>query len=42
MRTFGFDPETKLPMLNGEVHYLRGTNIVMGRFMRIPCMAITV
>ncbi len=36
MRTFGFDPETKLPMLNGEVHYLRGTNIVMGRFYEDP------
>lgn len=32
MRTFCYDPETKLPMLNGEVYYLRGTNICMGRF----------
>ena len=32
MRTFYFDPETKLPMLNGKVHYLNGTNIAMNRF----------
>lgn len=32
MRTFYFDSETKLPMLNGKVTYLRGTNVVMNRF----------
>lgn len=32
MRTFSFDSETKLPMLNGKVTYLRGTNVVMNRF----------
>lgn len=36
MRTFCFDPETKLPMLNGEVYYLRGTNITIGRFFEDP------
>lgn len=32
MRTFYFDSDTKLPMLNGEATYLRGTNVVMNRF----------
>lgn len=36
MRTFTFDPETKLPMLNGKVHYLRGTNIAIYRFYEDP------
>ena len=36
MRTFYFDPETKLPMLNGKVHYLNGTNIAMNRFYEDP------
>ncbi len=36
MRTFYFDQETKLPMLNGEVHYLRGTNVAMNRFYDDP------
>lgn len=33
MRDFHFDPETKLPMLNGKVHYLRGTTVAINRFM---------
>ena len=36
MRTFYYDPETKLPMLNGEVYYLRGTNVAMHRFYEDP------
>ncbi len=32
MRTFCFDPATKLPLLNGEPYYLRGTNVVINRF----------
>lgn len=36
MRTFTFDPTTKLPMLNGKVYYLRGTNIAMNRFYDDP------
>lgn len=36
MRTFTFDPATKLPMLNGKVCYLRGTNIAMNRFYEDP------
>lgn len=36
MRTFTFDPNTKLPMLNGKVTYLRGTNIAMNRFFEDP------
>ena len=39
MRTFYFDPETKLPMLNGKVHYLNGTNIAMNRFYEDPLRA---
>ena len=39
MRTFFFDPDTKLPMLNGEVHYLNGTNIAMNRFYEDPLRA---
>lgn len=36
MRTFYYDPETKLPMLNGGVYYLRGTNVAMHRFYEDP------
>lgn len=36
MRTFRFDEETKLPLLNGQVYYLRGTNITIGRFFEDP------
>ncbi len=36
MRTFYFDPDTKLPMLNGKVHYLRGTNLAVNRFYDDP------
>lgn len=36
MRSFYFDPTTKLPMLNGKVYYLRGTNIAMNRFYEDP------
>jgi hypothetical protein len=32
MRTFGFDPKTKLPTLNGKTCYLRGTNVCIFRF----------
>jgi beta-galactosidase len=36
MRTFCFDSETKLPLLNGTVTYLRGTNVVINRFFEDP------
>ena len=36
MRTFTYDKETKLPMLNGEVYYLRGTNVPLFRFYEDP------
>ncbi len=36
MRTFDFNPETKLPMLNGQPYYLRGNNITMYRFFEDP------
>ena len=39
MRTFHFDAETKLPMLNGKVYYLRGTNVAMNRFYEDPLRA---
>ncbi|MBQ4556496.1 MAG: discoidin domain-containing protein [Clostridia bacterium] len=32
MRTFTFDATTKRSLLNGEVYYLRGTNICINRF----------
>ncbi len=36
MKEFHFDSETKLPMLNGKVYYLRGTNIAPYRFFEDP------
>lgn len=36
MRTFYFDETTKLPMLNGKVYYLRGTNVAVNRFYDDP------
>jgi hypothetical protein len=36
MRTFGFDPRTKLPTLNGKTYWLRGTNVCIFRFFEDP------
>lgn len=36
MRTFYFDSKTKLPMLNGQVYYLLGTNLAVNRFYDDP------
>ena len=36
MRTFTFDHETGKALLNGDVHYLRGTNICINRFYEDP------
>ncbi len=36
MKEFHFDSTTKLPMLNGKVYYLRGTNIAPYRFYEDP------
>jgi hypothetical protein len=36
MRTFSFDPKTKLPLLNGRPYFLRGTNICIYRFFEDP------
>jgi len=36
MRSFSFDPETKLAMLNGKPYFLRGTNICIYRFFDDP------
>jgi len=36
MRSFSFDPKTKLPLLNGKPYYLRGTNICIYRFFEDP------
>jgi len=36
MRSFRFDPERKLALLNGEPYYLRGTNICIYRFFDDP------
>jgi hypothetical protein len=36
MRTFGFDPKTKLPTLNGKTCWLRGTNLCIFRFFEDP------
>jgi hypothetical protein len=32
MRTFGFDPQTRLPLLNGKPYPMRGTNVCVYRF----------
>lgn len=36
MRSFAFDPHSKLPLLNGKPYYLRGTNICIDRFFEDP------
>ncbi len=36
MREFRFDPETRRPLLNGRVYYLRGTNVCIFRFFEDP------
>jgi len=36
MREFHFDPETKVPILNGQPYYLRGTNVPIYRFAEDP------
>jgi hypothetical protein len=36
MREFHFDPETKVPMLNGKPYYLRGTSVPIYRFAEDP------
>ncbi|MBN2294431.1 MAG: hypothetical protein JXM70_18525 [Pirellulales bacterium] len=36
MRTFRFDPKTKLAVLNGKTYPLRGTNICIYRFFEDP------
>ena len=36
MRSFAFDPQTKLALLNGRPYYLRGTNICIYRFFEDP------
>lgn len=36
MRSFTFDPNTGVPLLNGKPCYLRGTNICMYRFFEDP------
>jgi len=36
MRSFSFDPQTKLALLNGKPYYLRGTNICIYRFFEDP------
>ena len=32
LRSFGFDPVTRRPLLNGQPYYLRGSNITIDRF----------
>ncbi|UCE05284.1 MAG: hypothetical protein JSW07_16950, partial [bacterium] len=36
MRTFHFDPVTKMPMLNGKPYYLRGSSVCIFRFFEDP------
>lgn len=36
MRSFGFDPKTKMPVLNGKPYPLRGTNVCIYRFFEDP------
>jgi beta-galactosidase len=36
MRDFHFDPESKVPMLNGQAYYLRGTSVPIYRFAEDP------
>lgn len=39
MRTFYIDEQTKLPMLNGKIYYLFGTNCALNRFYEDPLRA---
>ncbi len=41
MRTFGFDPQTKYYTLNGELIYLRGTNVAIERYYDDPLCGTT-
>lgn len=36
MRSFQFDPQSKLPLLNGQTYPLRGTNVCIYRFFEDP------
>lgn len=36
MRSFGMDPKTKMPVLNGKPYPLRGTNVTIFRFFEDP------
>jgi len=36
MREFHFDPDTKVPVLNGKPYYLRGTSVPIYRFAEDP------
>ncbi len=36
MRSFRFDPETKMPLLNGRPYPMRGTNVCIYRFFEDP------
>ncbi len=36
MRSFRFDPESKMPVLNGRVYPMRGTNVCIYRFFEDP------
>ena len=36
MREFHFDPDTKIPVLNGQTYYLRGTSVPIYRFAEDP------
>ena len=36
MRSFSFDPKTRMGMLNGRTYYLRGTNLCVHRFADDP------
>ena len=41
MRTFGYDPTTKYYTLNGELLYLRGTNVAIERYYDDPLCGTT-
>jgi len=36
MRTFSFDPDKKVALLNGKPYYIRGTNVCIFRFFEDP------
>lgn len=40
MRSFRFDPESKLALLNGKPYYLRGTNVCIYRFFDDPSRTV--